>query len=111
MNKSEFFKRLNKDIKALEKENSQKRFPITITVESKEYGKKVFHSDSLILTANNKKGVFALTQFQDARGLTLLKLGIKQIESIEETIKNEDFEPARHIFLSMLKDIIDQFSD
>lgn len=111
MNKSEFFKRLNKDIEALEKENREKNFPITITVESKEYGKKVFHTDSLFLTSNNKKGVFTLTQTQDVRGFTLLKLGVKQIETIEEIIKAEEFKPARVIFLSMLKDIVDEFSD
>lgn len=110
MNKSEFFKRLDKDIEALEKENSEKKFfPITITVESKEYGKKVLHTDSLLLTANNKNGVFTLTQCQDARGFTLLKLGIKQIDSIEEIIKNEKFKPARYIFLSMLEDILNKY--
>lgn len=111
MNKSEFFKRLNKDIEALEKENSEKKFPITITVESKEYGKKVFHTDSLFLTANNKKGAFTLTQCQDARGFTLLKLGIKQIDSIEEIVKNEEFKPARYIFLSMLEDILNKYKN
>ena len=111
MNKSEFFKILNKDIEALEKENSQKEFPITITVESKKYGKKVFYTDSLFLTANNKKGAFTLTQCQDVRGFTLLKLGVKQIETIEEMIRDEKFKPARVIFLSMLQDILDEFSD
>lgn len=111
MNKSELFKRLNKDIEALEKENSQKKFPITITVESKEYGKQVFHTDGLLLTANNKKGVFTLTQCQGALCFTWLKLGIKQIESIEEIVKNEEFKPARYIFLSMLEDILNKYKD
>lgn len=109
MNKSEFFKGLNIDIEALEKENSEKEFPITITVESKEYGKKVFHTDSLFLTANNRKGTFTLTQCQRARGFTLLKLGIKQIDSIEEIIKNEELKYAKCIFLSMLEDILNRY--
>lgn len=111
MNKSEFMKRLSKDIEILEKENSQKKFPITVTVESKDNGKKVFYTDSLFLTTNNKKGVFTLTQCEDVRGYTLLKLGIKQIEVIEEMIKDEKFKPAREIFVSILKDIVDEFSD
>lgn len=111
MNKSEFFKMLNKHIESLEKENSEKKFPITITIESKEYGKKVFHTDSLFLTANNKKGPFTLTQCQAVRGFTLLKLGIEQINFIEQIVKNEEFKPAKYIFLSMLKDILDKYKD
>ena len=111
MNKSEFFKKLNKDIEELEKENSQKKFPITITVESKEYGKKVFYTDSLFLTANSRKGTFTLTECQDTKGFTLLKLGIKQIETIEEIVKDEKFKPARFIFLSMLEDILNKYKN
>lgn len=71
----------------------------------------MFYTDSLILTANKRDGVFSLTQSQDARGFTLLKLGIRQIESIEELVKNEEFKPARYIFLSMLEDILNKYKD
>lgn len=109
MNKSEFIKRLDKDFEVFAKENSQKKFPITITIESKEYGKSVFYTDALFLTANNKKGPFTLEQCHGARGFTLLRLGVQQIESIEKIIKSEEFEPARYIFLSMLEDILKKY--
>ena len=100
---------LEEKLLRLESELAENRkLPITITVESQKMGKKVYKTNTFLLTAVSKTGTFTYRVAEECNGLDYIKCIIQQINSIDEFLKEEE-SPVKFFVLFTLKDILNKY--
>lgn len=100
---------LEEEILRLEGELAENRkFPITITVESQKMGKKVYKTNAFLLTATSEKGAFTHGLAEECKGFDYIKCVVQHVDSIDEILKDADG-PVNTIVLSMLQDILNKY--
>lgn len=100
---------LEEEILRLEGKLAENRkFPITITVESQKMGKKVYKTNSFLLTAVNKKGAFTHRVAEECKGFDYIKCVVQYVDSIDEILKDA-YGTVNTIVLSMLQDILNKY--
>ena len=100
---------LEEEILRLEGKLAENRkFPITITVESQKMGKKIYKTNAFLLTAVSKTGTFTHRVAEKCNGVDYIKCVIQQINSIDEILKDAE-PPVKFLVLSMLKDILNKY--
>lgn len=102
---------LEEEILRLEGKLAENRkFPITITVESQKMGKKVYKTNAFLLTAVNKKGAFTHRVAEECKGFDYIKCVVQHVDSIDEILKDAE-SPVKFMVLSMLKDILNKYKN
>lgn len=102
---------LEEEILRLEGKLAENRkFPITITVESQKMGKKIYKTNVFLLTAVSKTCTFTYRVAEKCNGLDYIKCVIQQINSIDEILEDAKSH-VKFLVLSMLKDILNKYKD
>ena len=102
---------LEEEILRLEGKLAENRkFPITITVESQKMGKKVYKTNAFLLTAISKKGAFTHRGTEKCMGLDYIKCVVKHVDSIDGILKDAE-SPVKFMVLYMLKNILNKYKN